>query len=202
MARRPAGRSLRDLVDADAPLPPGRAASVMVAVARHVERVEASGRDAGELVADEVVLHADGSVELRRTPVPSPTTPGVPEDGPAMGTAGGAATGRLLFELLVGRPPLGREDAFEPAIVSAFEPATCSLLARSLSESPGQWPRAAEWRRALEAETRGLAPPLPPREQASIRRRRLLVALGLVVLVTATVVVLVLAPTWWASVSP
>jgi len=197
---RPAERSLRDLIDAEAPVPPGRAASVAVAVARHLERIEDHGQDVGEIDPDAVVLREDGSVELHWGP--ATPRPEADPDGPRLGTAGGAAIGRLLFELLIGRPPLGREDAFEPAVLAAYAPSTCSLLARSLSDAPGQWPDAAEWRAALESEAKGLAPPLPPDVVASDRRRRALVGLGVAVLAVATLVVLALAPGWWASVSP
>jgi hypothetical protein len=105
----------------------------------------------------------------------------------------------MLFELLTGRPPLGRDDAFEPVVRSALSPRVSGLLARSFSEAPGQWPDAATWCEALEAEAGPMAPPLPPKVANRLRRRRLLLVAGLVLLALATLVVVLLAPTWWDS---
>lgn len=192
-------RCVRDLVEEDAPLVPSRALAVAVAVARHLEWIEEGGTDPGILDSRSIQVAADGSVRIAtdapgRGPV-RVTAPGSPDPG----TGGGATIGRLLVELLTGRPPLGREDAFEPVVTGALSAAACSLVARSISDAPGQWPDAATWRRALEAASGGQAPPLPPADAARARRRRAAAIAGLVLLVAATVVVLVLAPRWWAQ---
>lgn len=193
-------RSLQDVVDTEAPVPPARATAIAVAVARHLESLESAGLDAGSVDASRVLLAADGSVAI--TGVGGGRRPDADEaGGGTLGTEGGASVGRLLFELLTGRPPLGREDAHEPAVTTALTPELCALLARSFSDAPGQWPDAHTWRCALESEIGGLAPPLTPRQAATARRRRVLVALGMAVLVTATVVILLLAPRWWDSLS-
>ena len=193
-------RSLADLVHAEAPVPASRTTSIMVAVSRELAAAESAGWDRGEITADRVALDADGSVEVagpqgtRLTPL-DPADP----DAPRPGTAAGASIGRLLFELLTGRPPLGRADAFEPVVLASLSPSVSGLLARSFSDSPGQWPDAATWLEALEVEAGPMAPPLPPAVANRLRRRRLLLVAGLVLLAVATVLVLVLAPSWWDS---
>ena len=193
-------RALDELIRSEAPVPAGRATSIMVAVARELARSEAAGWDRGALETRQVLLGADGSVEVLGDPgrpieVPDPTDP----DAPRPGTAAGASIGRLLFELLTGRPPLARDDAFEPVARRSLSPSACGLLARSFSDSPGQWPDALTWSDALESEAGPMAPPLPPKVLVAQRRRRLLLLGGLVLLAAATVIVLVLAPSWWDS---
>jgi hypothetical protein len=164
----------------------------MVAVAREVERSEVDGRVLPPLTTDGVVIGADGTIRFER---PTDRSAEGPDAAPE--PEAGAAIGRLLFELLVGRPPLGRDDAFEPTLFAELGATLCALLARSFSDSPGQWPDASTWRSALEAHTRGLAPPPPPSVVRKERRRRVLIALGVALLALVTVVTLVLAPRWW-----
>ena len=177
-------RTLASLVLHEAPLPPRRAASVMVAVCRELERLEAAGTTVTDLDAERVELDADGSVQI---------LPGGDPDG----VAAGAGVGRLLFELSVGRPPLGSEDAFEPHLTRSMSPGTVSLLARSASGAPGQWPTLSDWSAALGAAAGGQAPPEPPAAIAARRRRRAGITVAAVLLVAVSVVVLVLAPRWW-----
>jgi hypothetical protein len=186
-------RNFRDLVDLEAPLSPSRATAVMVAVAREVERLECSGRAVGRIRAEDVYLAPDGSVSIASDVAP-PAVGGIPG---ADGSEGGASIGWLLFELLTGRRPLGVSDAVEPTIRESYRPEVCSLVLRSFSGSPGQWPDGSAWRTALESQAGGLAPPLPPRQARSDRRRRLAVVFGVVILVIATVAALLLAPRWW-----
>jgi hypothetical protein len=84
-------------------------------------------------------------------------------------------------------------------VLASLSPALCSLLARSFSDSPGQWPSARTWLDALEVEAGPLAPPLPPSVTSRLRRRRILLIAGLVLLALATLVAVVLAPSWWDS---
>lgn len=194
MARRVATRTLAEVVRAEAPVSARRAASIMVAVARAVERAETGGREVAPPTAATVVIAADGTVRLDDPEIAGPRA----GTGPTVtGSETGAAIGRLLFELLVGRPPLGRDDAFEPTLLAELGTTVSSLLARSFSDSPGQWPDVATWRAALEAYAGGSAPPLPPAVVRKERLRRVGVALGVVVLALVTVVTLVLAPRWW-----
>lgn len=179
-------RRLDELVRSEAPLGSRRAASVMVAVAREAARLEAAGRPVGPIGAEQVRLCADASVVLE----PGATS----HEG-----AGGASLGALLFELLTGRPPLGREDAYEPAVIASLSPTLRALMARSLSDAPGQWPTAQEWSDSLEAEVGGLAPPLAPRAAARELRRRRLVVLGMAVLLAASLAAVLLAPRWLDS---
>lgn len=193
-------RSLAEVVDAEAPVPARRACSIMVAVARELAAGEQAGWDRGSLDAARVQLARDGSVEVLGEPgarlhAPDPGDP----EAPRPGTAAGASIGRLLFELLTGRPPLGRDDAFEPVVTATLSRDVCALLARSFSDAPGQWPDAATWRDALESQVGPMAPPLPPAVVNRLRRRRLLLIAGVVLLVAATLVVLLLAPAWWDS---
>jgi hypothetical protein len=168
----------------DAPLTPRRAASVMVAVTRELEHLDPTGKSPIDLRADRIELAADGSVRITGTGTPH-------------GVTAGAGVGRLLFELLVGRPPLGSEDAFEPHLCEALNPSTVSLLARSASPSPGQWPTVADWSAELALVAGGQAPPEPPSRATSKRRRRLALAVTLLLLASVTVLVLLLAPGWW-----
>jgi hypothetical protein len=195
------GRTIADLVAQDAPVPPRRAGAVVLAVARVVQREEASGTSVGALDASDVAVQADGSVDLAARATTRSTSPLWSTDTivPTSGDPGpaGAAIGRLLFELLIGRPPLGREDAFEPAITVALAPEACALLARSCSEAEGQWPSVDEWVRTLEALAGGQAAPLPPSVVAQHRLRRALVTVGVVVLAACSVGAVLMAPTWW-----
>lgn len=178
------GRTLASLVHDDAPLAPRRAASVMVAVCRELERADAAGHPCTDVTAAAVRLAPDGSVRIGRS-------------GSADGVSAGASVGRLLFELLVGRPPLGTEDAFEPHLQASLAPPVVAMVARSCAGSPGQWPSVAEWSVQLGALAGGQAPPLPPRRVMAIRRRRVAIAVALALLLAVSVVVVVLAPRWW-----
>jgi hypothetical protein len=104
-------RTLAELARDDAPLPVRRAASVLVAVAHHVGgdtdlRSNAGVAPSG-FVSSQITLGDDGSVRIGEAD---------PAARPSSGeeVSAGASIGRLLFELLVGRPPLGRADAVEP----------------------------------------------------------------------------------------
>lgn len=188
-------RSLAELAEAEAPMDPRRAAAVLLAVTRELERRRLRGILDEHVDAERVLLGADGSVvlpERRRGGVVEPD-----ELGPPVGTEAGAQVGHLYFLLLVGRAPLRRDDAFEPVVRNALSTEQCALLARSFADSPGQWPTVAEWQSALGDIARGMAAAPPPRELAAARRRRALVVVGLVALVVATVVVLLAAPRWW-----
>ncbi len=188
-------RSLAELAEAEAPMDPRRAAAVLLAVTRELERRRARGIVDEHVDADRVLLGADGSVVLpdrHRSPVVETS-----ELGPPVGTEAGAHVGRLYFLLLVGRPPLRRDDAFEPVVRNALSAEQCALLARSFADAPGQWPTVAEWQSELGAIAQGMAAAPPPREVAAARRRRALLVVGLVALVIVSVVVLLAAPRWW-----
>lgn len=193
------GRTLADLIAHDAPVPVRRAGAVMLAVARAVQRA-ATGALIGDLGAHQVTVHADGSVDLdpaamkARSPAWAAAADVAAGDGPG---PSGAAMGRLLFELLVGRAPLGREDAFEPAITEALAPEVCALLSRSFGDAEGQWPAVDEWVVALERIAGGQAAPLPPAVIARDRSRRTLLALALSLLAAISLGAVLMAPTWW-----
>lgn len=183
-------RRLSELILTEAPLPAPRALALMVAVSRQVLST-APAATPHRLTATEVRLHADGSVTFDPEPAPDPTESAQQDDEI------GAAIGRLLFELMVGRAPLDRSEAFEPVIRAALPASVCSLLARSFSDAPGQWPTLDEWAVELEAAAGGQAPPIPAPERRALRRRSVLLVAALVALIAATVLVLVLAPGWW-----
>ncbi len=169
----------------------------MVAVAEEVLRREAAGEPVGVLRSVDVALSGDGSVTLP----PTPDEEGPVDDATASPAAGGATLGRLYFELLVGRRPLERADAHEPAITAALDPSVCALLARSIGDAPGQWPDPATWAETFAAVAGGLAPPPPPTQVRRERRRRwaALVALGILAAVTLAIVLAV--PSWWEGTS-
>jgi hypothetical protein len=182
-------------------VPVRRAGAVMLAVALAMQRAEASGAPVGAVSAEDVTVHADGSVDLAPTTTPSAAIrAGEAAPDAAPGPAG-AAIGRLLFELLVGRAPLGREDAFEPAITDALPPEACALMARSCSDAIGQWPDVDDWVRSLEGVAGGQAAPLPPSVVAVNRTRRALLVAGVVALAAASVGSVLMAPTWWDHVN-
>lgn len=188
-------RTLAELADAEAPMDHRRAAAVLLAVTRELERRRERGILDEDLDAESVLLGADGSVLLpqrRRGPVEEPTVL-----GPPIGTEAGATVGRLYFLLLVGRAPLRRDDAFEPVVRNVLTAEQCALLARSFADAPGQWPSVGEWQAALGDIARGMAAARPPSELAAARRRKLLVAVGLIALVVVTLLVVLAAPRWW-----
>lgn len=182
-------------------MPAARATAIATAVARHLETIEAAGFDPGRIDPTRLVVSADGSVSLTGAGGRLLEDHERDDTGPSIGTEAGASVGRLLFELLVGRAPLGREDAFEPVLVSSLSPRVCALMARSLSDAPGQWPTSGAWRARLEEDIGGQAPPLPPAEQRRQKRHRALMIIGLVVLVGATIAILAMAPVWWSEVN-
>ena len=195
----PAGRPLAEVIDADAPIPTRRAAAITLALARELRRVADRGPLRVELRAEDVTVYADGSVRVR--PPSHPTATGAVGSLGAVGSDGsdgsGAAIGRLFFELLVGRAPLDRTDAFEPALTNALSPTVCALIARSCSPADGQWPTIDEWSTALVALAGGQATSPTPSERRRARLRRLLVGLGMTVLVVVTLLVVLRAPDWW-----
>jgi hypothetical protein len=161
----------------------------LAAVADEVVRRERAGRGPVDLRSTDVQLHADGSVTID----PPATHP----DGP--GVDPGAALGRLLFQMMVGRPPLSADDAFEPHLRSRLEPSTIALVSSSCSDAPGQWPPAAAWSAELTRIAGPLLAPPAPRRVASERRRRAVLAIALAVLAAVSLVVVLAAPSWWAD---
>ena len=135
-------------------------------------------------------MHADGSVDVELTSA-------VAADGSDTVDGAGAAIGRLFFELLVGRAPLDRSDAFEPSLTAALGPSVCALIARSCSDFEGQWPSINEWSAALLDLAGGQATPPTAAERASALRRRILVGIGIALLVAISILVVLWAPGWW-----
>lgn len=179
-------------------MPPRRAAAVMVAVS---DAVAARGEELAafeHLPAAAVELRADGDVCLEMA-AGDHDAAAVAHDG---GSAGGAALGRWFFELLVGRAPLGRDDAFEPVLTDRLEPSLCALLARSLSDHTPQWPTVEEWRHHFVRLAGGLAPPEPPTRRRARRRRGAIVAVAAAALAVAVLAVLWAAPRWWDDAVP
>lgn len=191
MSTAPRGRTLADLATQDAPLPTRRAASLLAAVARDAGRRMPSDGASG-FTSSQVLLSPDGSVTVQ------PEAAGEPVGG-AAGLSAGASVGRLLFELLVGRPPLSRADAVEPFLTASLPPQVVVLLSRSCSDAPGQWPELAEWEAALAELAGGQGMAEPPRERAARRRRRAVQVAAIVVLAAISVSVVLLAPRWWDS---
>ena len=183
-------RTLADVIATEAPVPTGRALALMVAVSRTVGALDPD-RAPRRLGPDDVLLSEDGTVTLVATAAASPAAEPDSELG--------ASIGRLLFALLVGRRPIDHDDAFQPTLRAALPPSTCALIARSASESPGQWPSPGEWTDELTQVAGALAPPLPAPERRRTRRRQVALGVALVVLVAASIIVLWLAPRWWDS---
>lgn len=194
-----ARHSLAELIEREAPVPARRSAALLAAVVRDAGRL---GADHGEgpgtgFDAARVELVADGSVHIA----------GPPPDGPAAGpsvpteASAGASIGRLLFELLVGRGPLDRDDALHPHLVDSLPPQVVALVARSCSDTPTQWPTLAEWEPALRELAGGQLMAEPPRLRARRRRRRAVIAVALAVLAAVSAVVVLSAPRWWAAVT-
>lgn len=109
----------------------------------------------------------------------------------------GADVGELLFLLLVGRPPRGAEDAFEPHIRASLSPQLVSLLARACSSAPGQWPMATEWIGPLQSFLGSASRLSAPRHTAARRRRNAITAAALVALILVSAIVLWMTPRWW-----
>ena len=194
----PAGRPLAEVIDADAPIPTQRAAAITLALARELRRVADRGPLRVDLRAADVTVYADGSVRVRPSHPAATGSVGSVGSVVSVGPDGsGAAIGRLFFELLVGRAPLDRTDAFEPALTNALSPTVCALIARSCSPADGQWPTIDEWSTALVALAGGQATSPTPSERRRARLRRLLVGLGMTVLVVVTLLVVLRAPNWW-----
>ena len=178
-------RSLATLVHDEAPLGARRAAAVLVPVAHELARPLPPG-DAPptDVTSSRVLVGEDGSALIEGRGAPD-------------GVGAGASIGRLLFELLVGRPPLSAEDAAEPHLQASLPPSTVALLLRSCTDAPGQWPSIEEWQHELARIAGPMSPPPPPAQVAAHRRRARWIAVALLVLVLISVAVLVLAPRWW-----
>lgn len=178
-------RSLASLVHDEAPLGARRAAAVLVPVARELARPRAPGDvPHTDVSSSRVLLGEDGSVRIDGRGAPD-------------GVSAGAGVGRLLFELLVGRPPLSADDAAEPHLQASLAPSTVALLLRSCTDAPGQWPSVEDWQHELARIAGPMSPPLPPDQVVAHRRRARWIAVALVALVLISVAVLVLAPRWW-----
>jgi len=162
---------------------------VLLAVVRELRRDEAAGRRITDLRSTEVLLWTDGSVQIHRDERQQVTA--------RQQVAAGACVGRLMVELLVGRPALGRDDALEPHITSSLPMQTTTLLARSCDDVSGQWPDLDQWATELEALAGAAAAPLAPAELAARRRRRIGLAVGTAILIAVSMAVLLLAPRWW-----
>ena len=188
--RRGRARTVAEVIADDAPVAAGRALAIMAAVSRTVAASDPD-RAPTRLTAEQVRLHEDGSVSLDLAGAASARAG--TDDEPELG----ASIGRLLFALLVGRPPFDREEAFEPALRAALPASTCALIARSASEAPGQWPTVGDWTDELTRVAGPLAPPLPVPERRRARRRRVTLLAALVLLVVVSAVVVWLAPRWW-----
>ena len=190
--RRGRARTVAEVIADDAPVAAGRALAIMAAVTRTATALDPD-RAPTRLTADQVRLHEDGSVSLdaARADIGSPAT-GSPDESEL-----GASIGRLLFALLVGRPPFDREEAFEPTLRAALPASTCALIARSASEAPGQWPTVDDWTDELTNVAGPLTPPLPAPERRRARRRRIILLAALALLAAVSVVVVWLAPRWW-----
>lgn len=178
-------RSLASLVHDEAPLGARRAAAVLVPLARELARPCAPGTAPHtDLTSSRVLLGEDGSVRIDGYGAPD-------------GVSAGAGIGRLLFELLVGRPPLSADDAAEPHVQASLSPSTVALLLRSCTDAPGQWPAVEDWQHELAVVAGAMSPPPPPGQMAAHRRRSRWIVAALVALVLISVAVLVLAPRWW-----
>jgi hypothetical protein len=195
--------TLQTLVQREAPIGPRRAAAIVLAVARRLHDAPGTVGPSGVLAPGRVRLHADGSASIEASdahdradgPAPALVTNATPS------SAAGAAVGRLLFELLVGRPPLDRADALESAVTASLAPHDAALLARSCSDLDGQWPELEQWIQVLVRIAGGQATDPTPAERSASRRRRTLLALGVALLVAVSVAVILLAPLWWDAVN-
>jgi hypothetical protein len=158
---------------------------VLVPVARELARPPAQGDSPHtDVSSSRVLLGEDGSVHIDGRGAPD-------------GVSAGAGVGRLLFELLVGRPPLSADDAAEPHLQASLGPSTVALLLRSCTDAPGQWPSVEDWQHELALVAGAMSPPPPPDQVAAHRRRARWIAVALVVLVLISTAVVVLAPRWW-----
>lgn len=177
-------------------MPVRRAAALLVAVVRDAGRLSAEhGEGPGTgFDASAVQLVADGSVRI------TGAVPGGRHDAPA-GPSAGASVGRLLFGLLVGRVPLGRDDAVEPHLVESLPPHVVALMVRSCSDTPTQWPTLADWEPVLRELAGGQLMDEPRRDRSRRRRRRAMVAVAVAVLAAISLAVVLLAPRWWATVT-
>lgn len=187
------------MIAAEAPMPVRRAAAVLLAVTRQVQQRDHGGA-ALTLHASDITVHADGSVELSSAATHTGASPG-DVDTRQSPDAAGASIGRLFFELLVGREPVDRTDAFEPALTEMLSPSICALLAQSFSPAEGQWPALDEWSTVLDDLAGGQATSPTAAELRRARRRTVLVFLGVAILAAVTVAVLLAAPHWWDEVN-
>ncbi len=191
-------QSIAELAARQAPLRPRRAAAITLAVVDEVLHVARSHApmtlDPERIDVDENgAIHID---EAHGAHVGRPTGPSPGRPDPDPGHVG-ADVGHLLFLLLVGRPPRGSEDAFEPHVRTELSSELTSLLARSCSPSPGQWPGVAEWAQPLALFAGAASPGPPPHRVRERRRRKLVLGIALAALIAVTATVLLLTPGWW-----
>lgn len=188
-------QSLAALAAEEAPLRPRRAAAVILAVLDEVLQTPlASG---SSLEADQVVLDEHGAIHIPAVDPARMVGPDQSDPRSSELDQRGADVGRLFFLLLLGRPPRGSEDAFEPHLLSELSEDLVSLVARACSPSPGQWPDLHEWTQPLEKFAGAVSPGLPPHRRRAQRRRRLAVGIAMAALIAVTLAVLLLTPRWW-----
>lgn len=182
--------TLAALVARCAPLPPRRAAAIMLAVTEEAVHRHRIAAPVGTLDPRRVELHPDGGVQLLGV------EPCVAAGDPLLDTA--SSIGPLLLELTTGRSPLDRDDALHLATSARLPPDLVALVVRCRG-STAPPPSLAEWHAALVRTAGSQAPDPAPRLRRARRRRAAAVAAGLLLLAVLSTTVVLLAPRWSGS---
>lgn len=173
-------RTLREVADGDTLLAPQPAMELLELIVRQLpksQRVTTLNIDAAQLSDDGTLIHGTES-----------TTPQPQE----------VRIGEFLVYLLLGRPALSADDAFEPA-VQKLPNAIVALVSRDLGQADGQWVLHREWLDALQLQLNDDVMALTPQERAARRRQRLMSTSGAVAVALISTIVVVYAMTSWAS---
>ncbi|MGB3410087.1 MAG: hypothetical protein WBA45_02725 [Microthrixaceae bacterium] len=192
-------RNLAELIASEAPVGSRRALAITLAMVDELIDLTRNGQNPSRFSPTQVDLGIDGSVSFdfvdANAGFDDEEWSEVPRSARPSECA--ASVGHALFELLMARAPVDSSDAFEPGITSKLTPALSSLIVRSISDSPTQWPTLDLWAATLAPQVRGSATPPPPARERRDRRRRVISVALLVLLAAISVLVISQAAGWW-----
>lgn len=189
-------RTLRAVADGDALLAPQPAMELLELIVRQLpttQRVATINIDSSRLAQDGTLSDESTSDSPLDTGHNNDTDLDVSDSQPQV-----VRIGEFLVYLVLGRPALSPDDAFEPA-VQKLPNAIVTLISRDLGDANGQWVTTCEWLAGLRGELKGEVMPLTAKERTDRRRQRILSVAGSVAVALISIIIVFYALTSWAS---
>lgn len=187
-------RTLRAVADGDALFAPQPAMELLELIVRQLpttQRVATINIDSSRLAHDGTLIEQS----MSDTP---PNTIHDDSTNVSGSQPRGMRVGEFLVYLVLGRPALSPDDAFEPA-VQKLPNAIVTLISRDLGDANGQWVTTCEWLAGLRGELKGEVMPLTAKERTDRRRQRILSVAGSVAVTLISIIIVFYALTSWAS---